>query len=69
MHPFMDMEREHLSIRSFFHSSPTAPGLPPNKRMEMLESALQSRSFSLCSDEPLCIATLMGLDITKVLAL
>ena len=37
--------------------------------MEMLESALQTRSFSVSSDEPLCIATLMGLDITKVLAL
>jgi hypothetical protein len=37
--------------------------------MEMLESALQTRSFSVSSDEPLCIATLMGLDIRKVLAI
>lgn len=67
MHPFMDMEREHLSIRSFFHTPPTAPTLPPNKHLEILESALQTRSFSVSSDEPLCIATLMSLNIARIL--
>jgi len=35
--------------------------------LSWLDQALQYRSVSVMSDEPLCIATLLGLDISQVL--
>jgi hypothetical protein len=64
-HPFMDIEREHLSIRSFF--APNRSSEPAFRQMETLEAALQTRSFSVDSDEPLCIATLLSLDLQAIL--
>jgi hypothetical protein len=63
---YADFDKEHQSVRSFFHI--IEQDSTPSKRLQILESALQTRSFSKPSDEPLCISTLMDLDITEVIS-
>jgi hypothetical protein len=65
VHIFFDTDKEHQYLRSFFH---VERGSHPSQQLETLEMALQSRSLSVPSDEPVCISTLVGTEIEKVLS-
>lgn len=51
------------SFTTFFHHSPSDPGAD----IATLDRALQDRSVSVSSDEPLLIGTLLGLDVAEIL--
>jgi hypothetical protein len=65
LHIFFDTDKEHQSLRSFFHFERESH---PSRQLETLERALQSRSLSKPVDEAVCISTLSGLEIEKVLS-
>jgi hypothetical protein len=62
---FSDIRNEFMSLNGFFHS-PTPMLL--GSSLNILDRALQYRSVSVASDEPLCIGTLMNLDLSAILA-
>ena len=59
----MDFVKEFMSIQSFFLNPPTT--LVP---LSQLDQSLHFRSVSVATDEPLCIGTLMSLDLRAILA-
>jgi hypothetical protein len=61
---FQNFNMELLRLQCFFG---TDSELWDNSMLLLLDQALQYRSVSVMSDEPLCIATLLGLDISQVL--
>ena len=62
----LDSMREFWRIDAFFKSDEhNVPGEHPN--LTVLDQALQFRSVSVASDEPLCIGTLMSLDLPAIL--
>jgi len=73
----MDTDQERQNLRSFrpqlesvsIVQTAIAADTRPNNYFKMLEIALLHRSLSVPSDEPLCIRTLMGLDIRRVIPL
>jgi hypothetical protein len=62
---FSDIRNEFMSLNGFFHS-PT-PMLLGNS-LNILDRALQYRTVSVSSDQPLCIGTLIDLDLSAILA-
>lgn len=63
----LDSMQEFRRIGSFFKSHEhIVSGEHPN--LMVLDQALQFRSVSVASDEPLCIGTLMSLDLPAILA-
>ena len=59
----MDFLKEFLGVGSFFNSG---NDVPPT--LTLLDDSLKHRSVSVLTDEPLCIGTLMSLDLAKILA-
>ncbi|TVY20878.1 hypothetical protein LARI1_G001539 [Lachnellula arida] len=63
---FPDLSREFLSLSSFFLPSASTPA-GDNPALNTLDYALNFRSVSVATDEPLCIGTLMSLDLHEIL--
>ena len=57
-----DFVKEFMSIQSFF-TTPNGKLVP----LSQLDQSLQFRSVSMATDEPLCIGTLMDLDLPTIL--
>lgn len=60
-----DMLIENRGLRTFFHRNPGDPTVGPG--VSVLVDALQHRSVSVASDEPLLIGNLLNLDIDRIL--
>ncbi|TVY64226.1 hypothetical protein LSUE1_G007607, partial [Lachnellula suecica] len=61
-----DFVKEFISLASFFlPSASSPPGDDPE--LSTLDQALMFRSVSVSTDEPLCIGTLMSLDLHEIL--
>lgn len=55
----------HRGLRTFFHRDPGEPTAGPG--VSILIDALQHRSVSVASDEPLLIGNLLNLDVGRIL--
>ena len=60
-----EFSKEFLSLSSFFPSASAPAGGNPD--LSTLDHALNFRSVSVATDEPLCIGTLMSLDLHEIL--
>lgn len=63
---FRDFSKEILSLSSFFSPAASSPA-GNNPELSTLDHALNFRSVSFFTDEPLCIGTLMSLDLHRIL--
>ena len=61
---FMDLSNEYHGLTSFFHPS---PDLADINEIATLDRSLQFRNVSVPTDEPLCIGTLMDLNLNEIL--
>jgi hypothetical protein len=61
-----DFVKEYAGLISFFAPSVSAPA-GDNPELSTLDGALMFRSVSVATDEPLCIGTLMSLDLHEIL--
>jgi hypothetical protein len=61
---FMDLWNEFQGLRTFFH--PT-PDMVSKNELSILDQSLDFRSVSVLTDEPLCIGTLMSLNLREIL--
>ena len=59
----MDFLKEFLGVASFFSSYNNTP-----PTLSLLDDSLKHRGVSVLTDEPLCIGTLMSLDLAAILA-
>jgi hypothetical protein len=67
---FEDAFAEVLGLVRFFNSRENGLSEPSAiDLLKLLDRALQFRSVSVASDEPLCIGTLMGMDLSPILQL
>jgi hypothetical protein len=65
---FEDAFAELLRLIRFFNSRENSLSEPSAiDLLKLLDRALQFRSVSVASDEPLCIGTLMGMDLNVIL--
>jgi hypothetical protein len=61
----VDITDEYLRVQAFFHANRFGR---PGPDLHLLNSALQHRSVSVASDEPVCIGTLMSLDVKQIVS-
>jgi hypothetical protein len=62
---YTDLNGEHRNLKAFFYSKEVGCEKPD---FLVMDHALQHRSVSVATDEPLCIATLMSISLDAVLA-
>ena len=60
----MDMIHTYGEMKIF---SAGTPGIKPRNTISSITSAVQHRLVSVASDEPLCLATLLSLDVKEIL--